>query len=285
MAGFSTIKDYVDCQVNGRIHSCVFRKVPSQASTAGWWVDLSMAAGNPMPNYYVGTELEATLFDDFRGIFHGDDKSPSSKHLTSLSLITPTAAMVGKYMLLDYLMFYPFVDGDSADAQTMDNTITLPRYATGDGVQVMAVAVAPTTGSGRFTFDYINQDGVAKTSKSQSCSTTSANIATLVTSQQANTDCIGPFLSLNSGDTGVRSITSVTFTVANGGLVALVLVKPIAEIAIREINTEVEATYVDKRPGILPRIYDGAYLNLISNPAGSVAAGILKGAASFAWST
>ena len=285
MAGFSTITDYVDCHLNGRTHSCAFRKVPSQASTAGWWVDLSMAAGNPMPNYYVGTELEATLFDDFRGIFHGDDKDPASKHLCSLSLITPTAAMVGQYKLLDYLLCYPFIDGDSADAQTMNNSITLPRYTSGDGVQVMAVAVAPTTGGGTFTFDYVNQDGVTKTSKAQTCTLTSANIATLLTSQQANTNCLGPFLRLDSGDTGVKRINSVTFSVANGGLMALVLVKPIAEIAIREINTEVEATYIDKRPAILPRIYDGAYLNLISNPAGSVAAGILKGAASFVWST
>ena len=35
-----------------------------------------------------------------------------------------------------------------------------------------------------------------------------------------------PFVGLQTGDTGVRSIESVTFSVAGGGLVCLVIVKP-----------------------------------------------------------
>ena len=281
---YDSVRQYADAFAAGRSHFCSLRKIPSQASVAGWWVDLSMAAGNPLPNYYASSPLTAAVLDGQRGIFHGADKAPSSKRLCDISLMTPTAGLVGAYMLLDYLLYYPFVDGDDTDVQVMDNTISLPRYASGDGVQVMAVAVAPTTGSGRFTFDYVNQSGVTRTSPLQFCSTTASSIASIATSQPAVASAPpGPFLTLAAGDTGVRQIVSVTNTVPNGGLLALVLVKPLAEMAIREINTAAEASYVNARPAP-PEIVDGAYLNLIMNCAATVAAGTLAGHARFVWS-
>lgn len=243
-----------------------------------------MASGNPPPNYYASAPLEAATLDGFRGLFHGDAKSPGSKHLTQFGLVTPTAALVGRYMLLDYLLYYPFVDGDDSDVQTMTNNVALPRYADGEGVMVMAVAVAPTTGSGIFTFDYIDQDGNPKTSPAQSCATSAASIANIATSQQAVAGMNGPFLRLVSESRGVRSITSVQFSVLNGGLVALVLVKPLIDTAVREVNTMKEVEFVRERM-FMPRVYDGAYLNLICNCAGSVAAGTLTGFASFVWSS
>ena len=283
MAGFANISAFARAFDAGRTHSCSFRKVPSQASTAGWWVDLSMASGNPLPNYYASTPLEAAVLDGFRGIFHGDAKSPASKHLTELHLVTPTAGLVGVYRLLDYLLYYPFIDLDDTDAQVMDNDVTLPRYTTGAGVRPMLVAVAPTTGGGSFTFYYVNQDGVAKTAPTQSCSTGVANIASLITSERATAAGGRVFLTLADGDTGVRSITSWTNLVSNGGLGSLVLAKPLGDVAIREINTAAEMSWVRMQAGA-PRIEDGAYLNFIMNCAATVAAGTLAGRASFAWS-
>lgn len=284
MAGFPNVAAYAAAEAAGRTHFCSVRKIPSQATVAGWWADLSMAAGNPPPNYYASTPAVAATLDGFRGIFHGDDKTPASKHITDLGLMTPTAGLVGQYKLLDYLLYYPFIDGDDADVQPMDNTVTLPRYADGAGVQVMAVAVAPSTGAGQFTFDYINQDGNARTSPTQFCSTTAANIATIITSQQAVAGAPGgPFLSLASGDTGVRQIVSVSMSVLNGGLFALVLVKPLLDAAIREINTAAEVQCISTRP-VLPQVLDGAYLNLLVNCSATIAAGTLAGFAKFAWS-
>jgi hypothetical protein len=281
--GFRNVAALAGSYDAGRVHACSIRKVPSQTTTAGHWADLSMAAGNPKPQYYASTPLAAAVLDDFDGIFHGDDKSPSTKHLTHLGLMTPTAGLVGRYELLDYLMYYPFIDGDSLDEQTTDNTATLPRYTDGDGVRVMAVASAPTAGAGTFTFNYVNQNGDARTSPTINCNTAATNIATLVTSEQATTAGGQWFLPLTGGDTGVRSITSVTFTVASGGLIAFVLVKPLASLAIREINTMAEREFVTQLPGA-PRIYDGAYLNLVMNCAATIAAGQLAGYAKFAWS-
>lgn len=112
--GFANVAEIADAMVSGRTHFCSIRKVPSQATTALWWADLSMASGNPAPNYYAAAPLTAKTLDDFDGIFHGDDKSPATKHLTALGLMTPTANMVGEYVLCDYLLYYPFIDGDES---------------------------------------------------------------------------------------------------------------------------------------------------------------------------
>lgn len=284
MPGFRNVREYTEAQRFGRFSSCSLRKVPSQASTAGWWVDLSMAAGNPVPNYYASSPLVAATLDGFRGVFHGDAKVGQEKYLTEWMLVTPTAGLVGRYMLLDYLIYYPFVDLDDADAQVMDNTVTLPRYEDGIGVQAMLVAAAPTTGNGTFTFDYINQDGVARTSVLNRCATAATAIATLLTTEPATAAANGPFLRLADGDTGIRQITGWTNSVLNGGLGTVVLVKPLADLPIREINTPSEITFVERNP-VQPRILDGAYLNMIMNCAATVAAGQLAGRLNFAWTS
>lgn len=280
--GFALIKDYVDAMLAGKSRSCSLRKVPSQATTAFWWADLSMASGNPLPNYYASTPLEAATLDSDRGIFAGDDTG-SGKYLTEMMLCTPTAGLVGAYRLLDYLLYYPFIDGDDTDVQAMDNTTTLPRYTTGEGVMAMYVSVAPTTGSGQFTFDYVDQNGNPKTSPTQFCSVASAGISSLITTQPATVAGGRPFLKLAEGSTGIRSITSVTNLVANGGLGTIVLVKPIAEIAVREINTPSERVWLKEKAPI-PHVEDGAYLGLIVNCAATIAAGQLTGRLNFTWS-
>ena len=279
--GFSYVGALGNAAAEGRSHFCSIRKVPAQATVAGNWYDLSLSAGNPKPNYYASSPLAAAVLDGFDGIFHGDAKSPYSKHLANWLLMTPTAAFVGQYKLLDYLLYYPFIDGDAAgDTQTLDNTVTLPRYADGDNVQVMAVVVAPTTGGGSFTVSYVDKDDVARTSGTISANVTAANIGTLATSDQGQVS--GGQIFLPRGGQGIKRLTAVNVIAPIGGLLSLVLVKPLADSAIREINTAKEINFFRDAP-ILPRIYDGAYLNMICNPAGSVAAGLLTGNMNFVW--
>lgn len=282
MSGFRGFRALGDAALAGQTHTAHFRKVPSQASAAGQWVDLSMAAGNPPPNYYASAPLVAATLDGMRGIFHGADKSPASMYLSELALCSPTTGFVGTFQLLDYLLYYPFVDLDDTDVQTMDNTVALPRYANGEGVRAMMVAVAPTIGGGSFTYSYTDQDGNPQTSGVISCNTTADAIATVPTSQQGAVAGGRLFLPMNSGSTGIRSITSMQMVVPNGGLCAIVLVQPLALATIREVSVPDERSYITEIPGP-PRIIDGAYLNLAVNCAATVAAGQLTGRASFIW--
>lgn len=284
MAGFKNIRAYVDAQNSGAYHITGYRKVPSQATTAGNWCDLSMASGNPVPNYYASTPLTAATLDFEKGIWHGTACSPAQKHLRNFVMMTSTANAIPSYWyLLDYLLYYPFVDMDAVgEEQVMDNTITLPRYSDGNGVRMMMVNVAPTVGGGAFSINYTNQAGVSgRVTPTQFCSA-ATNIATLTATTQA-AGGFKPFLDLQDGDTGVRSVQSVTFSVANGGLCALVLVVPLKTISLRDVNAPREKESLREEP-TLPRIYDGAYLNLVGmTTTGSIASGLIAGYAEFVW--
>jgi hypothetical protein len=215
--------------------------------------------------------LVAATLESFRGINHGDNKSPAKKHLAELCLQTPSSALIGQYSLLDYVLYYPFVDLDDADEQLFDNTVTLPRYTNGEGLNVMAVCVAPTTQGGSFTFDYVDTQDVTRTSPVIYTDTTAVNIATLATGGVASVGSQGPFLPLHSTSTGIKRITAYRNLTPSGGLIALVLVRKLADATIREINSPSE--YVFGGPGVRPpRIVDGAYLGMIVNGAASVAA-------------
>jgi hypothetical protein len=278
---FAGCRDLGMADQEGRTHFCSYRKIPSQASTAYGWCDLSMAAGNPLPQYYAASPLEAARLEGMRGIFHGDDKSPSTMHLVDWSVTTPTANCVGHLKLLRYGLYYPFIDGDSLDQQDMVNDVSAINAPTG-GWRVMAVAVAPTIGGGSFTYSYM-RNGTPKTSPTISLNTAVTNIASLVTGDPAVVSGGLPFLPMAHDDTGVDYITSVTFLGAAGGLIALVLVDPIADLAAYAINTPSEKSWPMLSPGA-PRIYDDDYLGFIVCPTGSVAAGIYTGHMNFAWS-
>lgn len=283
MVGFRNIRQFVQAQDDGKTFTGHFRKVPALATVGNNWADLSMAAGNPVPNYYAASPLQATVLESFKGIFHGDDKAPSSKHLSSWGLLANNAKAVGQYKLMDYVLYYPFVDGDTTDAQDMDNTQTIPRYTDGNGLKVMMVIVGQTSQAGQFTFDYINQDGVLKTSPIVNTSTTLNGISNIATSQVAQAAGGQLFLPLADGDTGIRSIESVTFSTVSGGLFALVLVKPLDDLAIYEANTMNETNFIRQKMA-LPTIEDGAYLGLVCNAVGNIAGVVFTGYLNFTWS-
>lgn len=283
-AAFRTLNDLSNAYTAGRVHTCSFRKSFTTVVTAGWWHDLTREAGNPLPNYYAATPLAAAVLDGNKGIFHGPNQAPATKWLTRFGLVSATASTLGQYKLLDYLLYYPFIDSDSPDEQVLDNTVTLPRYTDGVGVQVMAVVVgAPTVINGAFTFTYVNQDGDTKVSPTQGTAGALASPGNLYCSAPAsNINTGGPFLKLASGDTGVRSITSVQFSVPTGGLVTFVLVRPLIDTIAIELNTPTEFTAVVSKP--ITKIYDGAYLNLIVRPTAAVTTATLSGYADFVWS-
>lgn len=274
MAGYRTVGEWAQAMTDGKLMPFTSRKVPLNTSVAGRWVDLSMGGGSPPANYYAAAPLVAATLDPFRGIYHGDDKAPASKFLAEMSLCTPTAGLVGRYILCDYLLFYPFVDLEDADEQIMDNTVTLPRYEDGDGVMAMMVAVALTTGGGSFTFDYIDNNDQARTSPVIFTDTTAVNNASIATSGPGTVAGLGPFMRLTGDSKGVKQITAYRNITPTGGLAALVLVKTVAELAIREVNSPSE--YVWGGPGTNPpRIVDGAFHGFIMNCAATVAAGTL----------
>lgn len=277
------LKDYINAAENGQYNWSSFRKVPSQATTAGTWADLSMASGNPSPNFYSGTELQATTLDGTKGIWHGGDVSPAQKVLHEVLLQTTTAAAVpSTFTLCDYLLFYPQIDMDSVDLQTMDNTITLPRYTNGDGVRMFLVAQYPYIGGVYFTVTYTNSDGVTGRSTGLVRANTVGSISSFVHSATNTANSFGAFLPLQSGDRGVRAVESIQFSAPCGGLGAIVLVYPLTTEYLREITAPAEfSLYKDALE--MNQVYDGAYLNFICLPNGSLAGAPIFGTLKTLW--
>ena len=124
----------------------------------------------------------------------------------------------------------PFIDTDAiGETQTMTNNAddplvpAIPRYPAG---KVIAVAQSAASTVGTFTFTYTNQAGVGGR-VSQAHRTFAVAGGGQVVSADGGGTSFNPYLALQSGDTGVKSIESVTFTGAGGGLMALVIVKPL----------------------------------------------------------
>lgn len=282
MAGFTKVKDMVDSQVNGSERYYTWRKSPTQTTTQGIWFDLSMSPGNPVPKYWFdATPLTAAQIKQSTdgGLFHGANVSPQVKYLRELMAFCVTATALPMPMILcDYLLYYPTIDDSVTDVQTMINNVTLPRYTTGDGVQMIAISDATRTGGKTFTVTYTNSSGVAGRVTPNVLQTGLAVNGSLVNCSQTNTvgAASGAFIQLQSGDTGVQSVQSVTMNGADVGLFTIVLVKPLATFSIRGIDAPVEVDYF-RNFGITPIIQDDAYLNFLTLPQGSLAASAIHG--------
>lgn len=269
--GFDNIKQYVDAELNGRTSIFSWRKSSSQTTAADYWTDLSMAPGNPVPNYYASTPLIAVQMKQSThgGLAHGDSTSTKKIIKSTLAMSHSASGLPVNLKMLDYLLYYPFTDDGTTDEQLFNNSVGLPRYTDGEGVRVMAVSVAARTGNSTFSISYTNQDGVAgRTSRTMRQSSPS-NVGHIATSGSGSVSYSSPFISLQAGDTGVRSIQSITMDTTDVGLMTLVLVKPIMDTVILEQTAPTEENLLIEKMS-MPQIENDAYLNWICRQNGNL---------------
>jgi len=280
---------------HGKFSYSAFRRVYPFAATAGTWVDLSMASGGPPPNYYFGDDLTATVPTDWyrKGIWHGTAVTPDYKYLHKISMFCATAAAApAPYLLCDYLLYYPIIDMDSADEHmfvnyhpiTSPTVPTLPRYTDGIGVKMFVIATNPYVGGQTFQIKYTNTLGQSRVSKPCVCNV-GKNIGTILNSYAvlaADAKRWGPFVELQQGDVGITSVQSIQFMGSNGGLACLVLCKPIATLMLKGVDAWAEVDFIKDKSG-LPRIYDGAYLNLLTMPSATIANAVILGEITTVW--
>jgi len=281
-----SVREMVDCEIEGRVREYQWVKTPSQTTTARLWFDLALSPGNPPAKFYFDAPpliaKQITQSAD-GGIFHGSAVTPYSKYLRRSITLSPSATPIPMRMiLLDYLLYYPTIDDSVTDPQLMDNTVTLGRYTTGEGVQMIAVSLAGRVGGASFTVSYTNSEGVAGRTSEIVFQNSSAAIGTILYNGINNNISAMPFIGLQSGDRGVRSIESITMITPDVGLFALVLVKPIGTTLIKELGSPVEIDYFIHK-NEMPRIYDNAFLNYICLPNGSLSAISIQGDLKVIW--
>ncbi len=288
MPGFNGLWKLNQAYDEGKTHYSFWRKTPSQATTAGLWFDMSMSPGNPAPQYYAASPLIAQQMKRSTdgGFNHGTSRSGTYKFLKRFLIQSASATGLPlPFILADYLLYYPFIDTGVNDEQILTNSVSLPRFTDGVGVQMMAVSVAANSGTQpTFVVNYTNQDGTAgRTSRPCILNTATAN-GTIITGDQAAAVSSGCFIPLQSGDYGVRSVQSVTFTSGTDvGLFSLVLVKPLMTSVLLEQTAPSEVEGLD-HIGIMPQIYDDAFLGLIVNPQGSLSGVAFHGEIETVWS-
>ena len=274
------VQQLVDAEIDGRERLYTWRKTPSQTTTAGLWFDLAMSPGRPVPKYWFDAPpgiAKSVGYAADGGLEHGGGVAPSEKYLRLISgLATVATALPLTMVLCDYLLYYPSLDDSVLDPQVLDNTVTLPRYIDGKGVRVIAVSVAGRTGGASFNFSYTNSDGVPGRTSRTVFQNSSAALGTLQCSGANNNAAAYPFIGLQSGDSGVRSIESLTMLSTDVGLMTLILVKPICTLVVRGIDAVGEKDLF-LESGIVPQIYDDAFLNLLCLPQGTLAATALMG--------
>lgn len=278
--GFSSVDDLVSEITGGKSRKAFFQKVSvnSGAGTAGRFYDLFLATGMPAAGAYSGaagswnslTSASAGAMDI------GSNVTPDTRHITAVGAMTTAATGIGGIWVLDYLGYHPsmVVTGTASTISAP----TLPRYATGDGVQVMIVtqtAIGAATPS--LTFTYTNQAGT--TGRVATAVTAIANSAP--TTQLWGTS--GPFLPLAAGDTGVRALQSYTLATGTTGTVAAVYVKPLAFIPVPVVNVMSERDMLFQLAN-LPQVQDGACLGLMVQAGGALAASsAFQGYVDLAW--
>lgn len=229
--GFANIRAFVAADEAGQTWITGFRKLlASPVTPTGAWVDYLYAGGSPAANFYASEPLVAAVLDPDKGL-RIPEVPESDLFLHRLNMMVSAASATAAtarnqpFMLADYLLYYPFIDTDAVgEEQLLDNTVAIPRYS---GGLVIPIAQSASSAVGQFTMNYTNQDGTAgRTSQNTYTLATMTGGGQVLSTGQSAAGSV-PFVGLQSGDTGVRSIESVTFAAAGGGLMCLLIVKPL----------------------------------------------------------
>lgn len=282
--GFRNIREVVtSIDTDGREWTSWFHKTSGPTGFgAGRWADMSMGAGIPKYNAYVGSQTTATQLTNTGndGIYLGPVETGTTKHLHQIQLMSSVATLApSTWLLCDYLLFYPLIDGDNTDQQDMDNTVTIPRYA---GGQVMLVCTTPTSADATATMGYTNDLGVSGRTTTFTISS-SAQTGCILSAHNAAAGSRSPFVPLANGDKAVKSVEYITLSTGAGGFFAAVIVQPITSIVLRENNVVTEMSSIIHR-ATLPEIKPGAYLNWIYTTQGAAQNAFpLRGFLQYVW--
>jgi hypothetical protein len=255
MAGFATFDDVVNAiSALGQALDSPFQKAGTAPEASGVWHSLwrvgsfpgaggDGAAGSGTPGA-GGTAL--TLADGT--LAYWADQSGKNKHLLAVDLRASVACTA---VLLDRLVSVSGVTLVGTGDKNV-NSVALPRYTDGEGVQAfLEITTVTATSAVVGTAVYTDQGGGSPNSSP----------AFTFPAAATNVDTLIP-IGLATGDRGVKSVEKINLTTASGGAGAcnVVLAKELCRIPLiaNQANTRDLLSQIMS----MPRIYDGATLML-----------------------
>lgn len=257
MTGFRTINTGAT-SVAGRWHECMGGTgsggVMTLTGTAGVGAALSSATSGAFPQQTANV-------------------TPDTKHILTLSAVTPAATAVpGILVLTDLLYMYPscVVTGTPS---TLNNGAARPtRHNNGTGVQCSAFVVgALGAATPSLTVTYTDQGGTGSNTGTLTASANSLPVGACLTGGSAAT--LGSlYMNLANGDSGVRTLDSYTIASGTTGTVTFMLHRPLATIPLVAANVAGERDFLFNMPS-LPQIPDDACLGMFLLTGGALTAG------------
>ena len=268
-------------------HSDFFKLSGGAAHVAGNCYDLSMTTGVPVANTYPGTALNAVVPDETTGwgIYHGGNVSGDTKYLlNAMAMAVGSNAAPGILILVDIALYYPGIDLKSTSLQTMTNGVSLTRHTSGVGLRPFIVTTVQTGGTPASTprmsvFNYRDQSDNDAAYSGMTIDFTAGAAGIPPVSKIVHcapaANHPGPFLPLNTGDTGIKRVNtfqlSTAYTASTTTTGCIVLAKPITFVPIVGVGVPGERSFFAPAP-ILPTIPDGACLSWLYFPGAATAA-------------
>lgn len=274
--GFSSMDDFISKVSNGgQFKRIDWNKnfLPTTAAVAGEWFCLARGGGNPPADSIYNTGATNSFIPVFgtssnSGAIQGiPGVTPSTAHIINASAFSASATTApAVLMLVDLLGYYRVSAVTVTATQSFTNAVSLPRYGDGSGVMAFAWntnATAMGAAIPTLQIRYTNSNGVSNrlTPSSPalpSCKTAAANGLILYSGTGAGK--YGPFLPLQSGDSGILTVDAVQLSVSYvSGEFSIGLCRPLLTLPITTLGVASERDLVNQMPS-LPRIYDGACL-------------------------
>lgn len=250
MPGFATYDDLIAALRAGQDLHFEYRKGAGTSSAGTRWWRLHNSVGAPA----AGSNPVAAPGEQYinaAGTISFPDKTPNRKHLVALSgLVNDTTVDAGTR---ETLLVYDRLAGVGSISLTTAttvvlNSVTVPRYTSGIGVEAWLEVTTSLTGTATVNLSsYTSDSGALHVGASATISTTSASDSVFQ-------------LPLQAGDLGVKSVESIKITgAATVGVAAIVLMKPIATLAIMQAHSNSQEYVL--RLAALPFIDDGASID------------------------
>lgn len=249
MAGFATWQELKNALHLNAQEVQAFVKMPSTNPSSARWTTYWPAGG--MPD--TGTTSSGALVDGVGGVTFAATGSVG-KYLLRGQVTAPDNVAL---MVYDRLVQVTGLDFTSTGDKTV-NSAALPRYADGFGV-VPLLEVATIANLTSVTFSMSSYTNEAGTSGRAGPSYTISNLIVHAAGET-------PFLPVQSGDLGVRSVETINVSSASGGggfalTVNLVLARLLGCVTAqyRDLGTR---EFFAQLPAFA-RVYDGATLSFL----------------------
>jgi hypothetical protein len=251
------------------------------AYVAGRWYETFSLGGYPPATTFPGTALTWVTCNDAAGdgttrfgIPHGGNVSTLIKHLSTMAAWSTAATGVPAVLkLVDLQGYWPGINMNTLSAQTLLGT-PAHRYTDGAGCRLALVARATTGATAHnVAVSYTNSGNTAGRTLPVTVACTASAIVPHIVHSGVAANNYGPELPLATGDTGVKSVQTVTLSAASGtaSTAALLLYKPIAQIPLSIAALMTEKDFWNQLPSA-PQIKDGACLGFLLGAGAAVAA-------------